>query len=68
MSLITKVKDMLGFTHKPRNGKATQDYIGPEMSRAVERNELASVRAREALQDLKRHEMLDTVRQISGKM
>lgn len=60
MSLTDKVKTMLGFTSKTK-----ADYIGPDVSRAVQRNEMASINARRALEEMK---MIDTVKDISGKM
>ena len=64
MSLIEKVKEMLGFGQSKAT-KLKSDYIGPDVSRAVQRNEQASENARQALQELK---MTGTVRQIAGKM
>lgn len=60
MSLLERLKEMMGLTPKPK-----PDYVGPEVSRAVQRNEQASVKVREALKELK---MADTLRDIAGKM
>jgi hypothetical protein len=63
MSLLGKVAEMLGFQTKPK-----VDYIGPDLSKALQRNEMASVRAREALEELKRDTMTQAIQSISGKM
>jgi hypothetical protein len=60
MSLLERLKTMLGFGSKP-----TPNYIGPDVSRAIQRNEAASDNARRALEQLR---MSDTLRDITGKM
>lgn len=64
MSLIEKVFGMLGF-HTKAKAKDVSCYVGPDVARAVQRNEAAGDRARRALEELK---MSDTVRDIVGKM
>ena len=63
MSLLEKVKEMLGFGH--HRAKPKCDYIGPDVSRAVQRNEQAGENARKVLEEIK---MTGTMRQIAGKM
>ena len=60
MNLIEKVKAMLGITPK-----ATRGYGSPDVSRALQRNEIAQQNARRALESIK---MSDTMRDIAGKM
>lgn len=62
MSLIGKVKAMFGLqpAMKPK-----QDMLGPDMSKAIQRNEAAGARAIAALEELK---MSNTLRDIAGKM
>lgn len=55
---------MLGF-HTKAKAKDVSCYVGPDVARAVQRNEAAGDRARRALEELK---MSDTVRDIVGKM
>jgi len=62
MGLVERVKGMLGFQTK---AKAKCDYIGPDISKAVQRNEAAGERTRLALEHIK---MSDTMRDIVGKM
>lgn len=62
MSLLGKVKNMLGIG-QPKVKKA--DYIAPDLSQALQRNEMASERARQALHDFR---MSGTVADIARKM
>lgn len=51
MKVKEKIMSFLGF----RNAAAQtskKDYIGPDVAKALERNEMASVRAREALEEV----------------
>jgi hypothetical protein len=64
MSLLGRFLDMLGFSGKPK-----PNYVGPEISRAVQRNDMASDKARRVLEDIKRNGgMSDTIKDIAGKM
>lgn len=64
MNLIERLKQMLGF-----NNKQQANFIGPDVSRAVQRNEAAQENARRALEELKsKGGMADTMREIAGKM
>jgi hypothetical protein len=58
MSLFERFLAMLGKS-KPK------DYIGPDVSRAIQRNEAAQTNVRRELEKIK---MSDTVRAITGKM
>jgi hypothetical protein len=61
MSLLNKVKTMLfGRTPQPR-----KDSITPDVSRAVQRNEMAGEAARRALEELK---MRNVLHEITGRM
>lgn len=53
---------MLGFHTKTAK---EQSYIGPDVSKAVQRNEASSERLRRTIEDIK---MADTLRDIAGKM
>lgn len=65
MTFIEKVKEMLGFG----NAKAKDTYAGPEISRAIQRNEMAQTEARKALEQLKDNGGISTtIREIAGKM
>jgi hypothetical protein len=61
MTLFERFMEMLGFQLKPKS----HDYLATDVSRAVERNEAASDRARRALENLKQS---DVMREIAGKM
>lgn len=63
MNLIQRVKTMLGLS--PRIKAKEQSYIGPDVSKAVQRNEMASERVRQTLENIK---MADTLADIAGKM
>lgn len=60
--VIKRIAEMLGFTFSSNKPK---DFLGTDVSRAVERNEAASDRARRALEDLKQ---TDVMREIARKM
>lgn len=45
-----------------------RDFIAPDISKALQRNELAGERARAALEDLNRDRMGETIRGIVGKL
>lgn len=62
MSLFGKVKAMFGLKEKT---PCTKSAVDPAISRAIQRNEIASERAQAALEDLK---MSDTMRNIAGRM
>ena len=51
---------MLGFINKPK-----PNFIGPDISKAVQRNEQAATEARRALEELR---YSDTMRKVAGKM
>ena len=51
---------MLGIANKCRTG-----YASPDVSRALQRNEIAQQNARQALESIK---MSDTLKTIAGKM
>lgn len=59
MAIFGRLKAM--FTRS----RPKQDAIKADYGRALQRNEMASQKAREALEDLK---MAETLRQITGRM
>ena len=70
MSLLGRVKDMLGFRSAPRYEKpsGTRDVISRDVSVALQRQEMASERARAVLEEIKRDRMAETFKGIVGKM
>lgn len=61
MTLISKVKTMFGITPKPK----PLDTISADVKNAVQRNETASNRVREALEE---YRMTDTIRNVTGRI
>lgn len=61
--ILERLLEMLGF-----NSKSKANYVGPDVSRAVQRNEMANESARRALEGLKGDGMSETLREIAGKM
>jgi hypothetical protein len=62
MTFFEKVREMLGLGNKPKSASA---YIGPDVSKAVQRNEQSNAEARRELEKLK---ITHTIRNIAGKM
>jgi hypothetical protein len=60
LEILRKLIAMLGFSSKPK-----ADYVAPEISRAVQRNEVAQIKVRNELEKIK---MSETLKAITGKM
>lgn len=62
MNFIEKALEMLGFNSK---AKSKSNSVGPDISKAIQRNEFAQASVRRELDKIK---MSDTLKAITGKM
>ena len=62
MTFIERVKSMFGLHSSLKSAPVA------DVGRAIQRNDIAQEKAREALEDFKRSNMTDTVKVIARKM